>query len=305
MLNVTYFYPLIINEIKSFNPDIVDIIEEPYSCITGYTVMLLKMFFPHVKICFFSAQNIYKKYPFPFSWIQSYVLKNSDFAFPCSSEVAEILKKQGYKKNYAVLPLGTDVEKFKCVREYNKTKLTVGFAGRLEKVKGIDILLEAICKDEFKNVDFKIAGVGSMEVEVKEKIKSYYNIELITDLKHEQMPEFYKNIDILLNTSVTQKNIKEQFGRVVVEAMAAGCIVITSNSGEPKNLVLDKTLIYNENSSEELSKKLETVINLILNQPEKYKELSINNIKHSQRNYSWEKVAQITFESYKTLIKVF
>ncbi|MGM0609126.1 MAG: glycosyltransferase, partial [Candidatus Muiribacteriota bacterium] len=257
LMNTTYFFPGLYREIKKFKPDIIDIIEEPYSFITIYTILCKKIVRSKAKVSFFSAQNLLKKYPFPFSYFQKLVFKYSDFAFPVSQEVAEVLKKHGYKKNYCVLPLGTDIDKFKAERNYQSApeKIKVGFAGRFEKVKGIHILLKAIKMKEFRNVEFLLAGKGSLEEEITKETKNYSNIKIINNLSHEKMPDFYKNIDILIVPSLTAKNWKEQFGRVVVEGMAAGCIVITSDSGEPKNLLNDNRFVYTENSHHDLTEK--------------------------------------------------
>ena len=57
---------------------------------------------------------------------------------------------------------------------------------------------------------------------------------------HEETPRYLAAFDLLVLPSETQPNWKEQFGRVIVEALACGVPVIGSDSGEIPNLVLSR-----------------------------------------------------------------
>jgi glycosyltransferase involved in cell wall biosynthesis len=54
---------------------------------------------------------------------------------------------------------------------------------------------------------------------------------------HDVTPEYLAAMDILVLPSETQTNWKEQFGRVLLEALACGSAVIGSDSGEIPNLI--------------------------------------------------------------------
>jgi glycosyltransferase involved in cell wall biosynthesis len=54
---------------------------------------------------------------------------------------------------------------------------------------------------------------------------------------HEQMPHLYRTMDVLVVPSCTLPRWREQFGRVVIEALACGVPVLTSDSGELPRLV--------------------------------------------------------------------
>jgi glycosyltransferase involved in cell wall biosynthesis len=56
-------------------------------------------------------------------------------------------------------------------------------------------------------------------------------------IEHDRTTEFYRSIDVLVLPSRARANIKEQFGRVVVEALACGVPVVTSDCGELPRLV--------------------------------------------------------------------
>ncbi len=46
-----------------------------------------------------------------------------------------------------------------------------------------------------------------------------------------QMPEFYRELDVLVLPSRTRSNWTEQFGRVLIEAMSCEVTVVGSGSG--------------------------------------------------------------------------
>ncbi len=108
--------------------------------------------------------------------------------------------------------------------------ITLGLAARLATEKGVEYLFEAI-----KDVDCKLLIAGSLnpvgEQEYKTKIfelvgKVRNKVEFLGEIDPKKMPEFYKQIDILVLPSV---NSTESFGMVQVEAMMCGIPVIASN----------------------------------------------------------------------------
>jgi glycosyltransferase involved in cell wall biosynthesis len=71
-----------------------------------------------------------------------------------------------------------------------------------------------------------------------------------------EMPNFYVELDALVLPSRTRPNWKEQFGRVLIEAMACGVPVIGSNCGEIPNVIGDSGLIFPEENAEALAAHL-------------------------------------------------
>jgi glycosyltransferase involved in cell wall biosynthesis len=63
------------------------------------------------------------------------------------------------------------------------------------------------------------------------------------------MPAIMRQFDVLVGPSVTTPRWKEQFGRMLVEAMACGVPVIGSTSGEIPNVIGDAGLVVPEGDS--------------------------------------------------------
>src|SRR5437667_191853 len=48
------------------------------------------------------------------------------------------------------------------------------------------------------------------------------SVEIVGSIPSTQMPDFYRNLDVVVLPSRTRANWKEQFGRMLIEAMACG-----------------------------------------------------------------------------------
>jgi glycosyltransferase involved in cell wall biosynthesis len=71
------------------------------------------------------------------------------------------------------------------------------------------------------------------------------------------MPARYHEVDVLALPSLTRSNWKEQFGRVLVEAMASGVPVIGSNSGAIPGVIEDAGFVVPEGEAAALAAALE------------------------------------------------
>ena len=70
------------------------------------------------------------------------------------------------------------------------------------------------------------------------------------------MPAFFASIDVLVVPSRTMPTWKEQFGRVLVEAMACQTPVIGSDSGEIPHVIGDAGLVFPEGDAQALASHL-------------------------------------------------
>lgn len=146
-----------------------------------------------------------------------------------SKAVSEHLIEAGLqKKNMVVIPNAIDIEKypFHTFNGFQNPIRLVG-VGRLEKVKGWDILFHSmkILKDEGIETRLQLAGFGSMEVKLKELSQQLsLNVEFL-GLSND-IPKILKNSDILVAPS-----FREGLSSTILEAMASGLPVIATNVG--------------------------------------------------------------------------
>jgi glycosyltransferase involved in cell wall biosynthesis len=84
--------------------------------------------------------------------------------------------------------------------------------------------------------------------------------EFHAHIDREKIPEFLSKMDILILPSLTTPQWKEQFGRVIIEAMAAKVPVIGSDSGEIPNVIGDAGLVFKEGSPLDLASKIMSLV---------------------------------------------
>lgn len=251
---------------------------EPYS-VTSLIVWLTAFVVKQNKFRFYciATQNIYKKFPWPINLIQRFMLNRCDGIFALGSEHETVIKKNGYKGPFFSFPLWFNSELFKprafleCINIFSSVnrktlegRKVLGFSGSLKEEKGVIDLLNflSLNKEKLKeHYAFLVCGSGPLESVVEktfEQLKaSGFEVHYLGPLPAEKMPYFFSLCDILVVPSKTKKHWKEQFGRIIVEARACGCVVVGSNSGEIPVVIDNPNYIFSEGNLDHLGKAIE------------------------------------------------
>jgi glycosyltransferase involved in cell wall biosynthesis len=271
-----FFFTANLKDAVGIDPDWVFVDEEPWS------IAALQIFqsFKKSKKVFFTKQNLKKTLPFPFSQIEQFVFKHSEFAFSVAPEVSEVLLQgKGYPSSVVELPHSYDAELFKLRDQIDRTNIrkelglsansiVIGYFGRLTQEKGVQDLLNAIKlleKETFKEtIEFLFVGNGKLFEEIKEfsTQERSFNTKLTQAIPHHQVGRTLAAVDILIVPSKTTPSWKEQFGRILVEAMACGAAVIGSSSGNIPNLIQTTRggFVFAEGDADDLAKKIRTLL---------------------------------------------
>ena len=255
----TYHFPSLPRRLAHFRPDIVHIDEEPYNLATWLAMRQARS--AGAKTLFFTWQNLQRAYPPPFSLMEKQVLGKIDYAVMGNREAVRVWQEKGYAGPYRVIPqFGVDPEMFAPPPRRDPGRaFIIGSANRrLVHEKGVDLLLRAAA--ELPGVwRLHIAGNGPelpalrrLAAELGISARVHFDGPIASD----QVAAYLGNLDALALTSRTLPNWKEQFGRVLVEAMACGVPVIGSDSGEIPHVIGDAGLIIPEEDSDALRKGL-------------------------------------------------
>ena len=134
--------------------------------------------------------------------------------------------------------------------------------------KGVDILLIAasLLKDRnFKILIDNFSFYKSDYIITLHNIIKKYNLKdriVFFDSDHKQMPDYYNAVDLVILPSIESRNFKEQYGRVLVEAMSCETLVIGSNTGAIGEILDNPILLFESNSVNSLVNKIIQMMDL-------------------------------------------
>jgi len=302
-----FFFSPLLKYLLNINPDVIHVEEEPYSLFSFQLMALTKIFLPKTKIVTFSWENIYyKKRPFPLSFFENFSLNTADYALPGNQDALNILRKKGFKKPMKIVPrYGINLNYFKKTplkKLKQKLKLkgkVIGFIGRLVVDKGIDTLMKAVSLLD-KEYTLVIIGRGPEKknlVAYAKKLGILDNIRFIDTVEYSSIPQYMSTFDVFVLPSRSMPKWKEQFGHVIIEAMACEIPVIGSDSGEIPHVIAKAGLVFKENNYEELKDKLQTSFKSNIK-----KSLIKKGLKRV-KDFSQEKTMQQFYEIYKEVLK--
>jgi glycosyltransferase involved in cell wall biosynthesis len=245
-----FHFPRLGRIIHELRPDIVHADEEPYNLATAQATYLALR--NGARPLFFTWQNLNRAYPPPFSWFERYVFRRSRHAIAGNAEAVDVLRAKGYTGPSSVIPqFGIDPAVFspapaRCGAE--QRPFTIGHLGRLTPEKGTDLLVDAVARLD-GDWRLRLVGNGPLRDSLAARAASLGvsdRVSLEPAVPSLDVPHKLRGLDVLVLPSLTRPNWKEQFGRVLVEAMACGVAVVGSDSGEIPNVVGDAGLIFPE-----------------------------------------------------------
>jgi glycosyltransferase involved in cell wall biosynthesis len=242
-----HYYPRLGRLLRALRPQVVHLDEEPYNLATFHGMWLARRL--GCRTLWFSWQNLLRRYPPPFSLFERYCLRHADAAIAGSHTAAQVWRAKGYRGPLSVIPqFGVDPLIFApAERGEPHTGFVVGFAGRLVEEKGADLLLTAAAG--LAGVHILLLGSGPQRPFLESLVRQLGLTERVTfggTLPSTRMPEFYRGLDALVLPSRSRPNWTEQFGRVLVEAMACGIPVVGADCGEIPHVIGDAGLLFPE-----------------------------------------------------------
>lgn len=305
-----HYYPTLGRLLRGLRPDLLHMDEEPYNLATWHALRLGRTV--GARCLFFTWQNLERRYPWPFRHFEAANYRRASHAIAGNQAAASVLRAKGYRGPLAVIPqFGVDPDLFSptppadpdgVTRQPERTpRFTIGYAGRLVPEKGIDILLQACAGLPFREWTLHLRGEGTgkagFEVLAAE-LGISSRVHFLGRMPSTQVAEYYRTLDVLVLPSVSQPNWAEQFGRVLIEAMACGVPVVGSDSGEIPHVIGDAGIVFPERDVEALGAALAS----LASSQEYRATLAGRGRARVLAHYTQEQVAAATAKVYRKML---
>lgn len=309
----------IISLLKEFKPQIIQVEQGIKSFAYAQLITLNRWLNLRAKNLFFTWWNLPYTSKFPINYLEQYNLQHTDGLVAGNQDAADILRDHGYQNAVQVMPqLGVDEVLFSAQEQpelrdklgISPEEFVIGFVGRFVKEKGILTLLKAVASLPKTPWKLLLLGRGELKetiLEEAEKMGIKERLIMIESVPHDQVSRYINLMTVLVLPSETTYQFKtltavgwkEQFGHVLIEAMACQVPVIGSDSGEIPNVIKDAGLIFPEGDDQALKQCLQRMIeNKLLAQ-----ELADKGYQRVLKNYTNKALAKQLLSFYQQLLK--
>lgn len=309
----------LIKLLQDFRPHIIQVEQGSKSLAFAQLILLNKLLKLQAKNIFFTWWNLPYQLNWPVSLLENYNLQHTDAIIAGNLDGAKILRQRGYQGAVKVMPqLGVDETLFRrSGKDANlsrrlgieETDFVVGFVGRFVEEKGLLTLASALAGLKKSSWKWLLVGQGKLRTHLAEKCIEWGisdRIIWVESVSHEQIPPYINLMNCLVLPSQTSYKFKtlttvgwkEQFGHVLIEAMACQIPVIGSDCGEIPHVIGDAGLVFPEGNAGVLRECLQQ----LMERQELAADLGDRGYHRAMSNYTNKALAEQLLEFYKELL---
>jgi glycosyltransferase involved in cell wall biosynthesis len=256
-----HFYPTLGRWIERLRPDVFHVDEEPYNLATFLAYQAGRR--AGARHVFFTWQNLLRRYPPPFGWMERWVLRRSEAAIAGNAAARDVLRAKGYQGPAEVIPqVGFDPAVFVPAPTRPERPFTIGYMVRLEAQKGLLDLVEA-CAGLSGDWRLRLVGYGPLADTLRARAAALgigARLEICRPVPSTEVVPVYHGFDAVVLPSRSTPSWIEQFGRILIEGMACGVPTLGSSSGEIPHVIGDAGLVFPEGDVEALRAGLQRLI---------------------------------------------
>jgi glycosyltransferase involved in cell wall biosynthesis len=217
-------------------------------------------------------------------------------------------------RNLVAAQLGVDIDFFHPVDEREKcacrkslglpaTGFLIGFCGRLVPEKGLIELRDALQRVRKVRSDVHLVLLGHGPLAQEPGFAREPWITILGSRPHYEIPKFMQSLDLFILPSKPVRESdhvwEEQFGHVLIEAMACGVPAIGSDSGAIPEVVGERLAIFRHGSADSIYDKLVA----LLQAPETLAAIATRQQERVMQFYSHQAVARIYADFLKSIRK--
>lgn len=242
---------------RRFRPDIVLVEQEPHSLLALQGRWLARLLPGCPPFAFFSwGSRPNRRLALPLRVLRRGAMRVARVAFAGNQAACDQLRAAGFSHPIHRIPqVGVDLPdrpdqtRRQVRRELGLSGAVVGFAGRLIPEKGVLDLAEALAGLGHLTWTFLVIGRGPLAEALTLRFRAaalHDRLRLVNDADHQRVGALLTALDVLVLPSYATADWAEQFGHVLIEAMAAGCPVIGTDSGEIPHVIGDAGIVVPE-----------------------------------------------------------
>ncbi len=289
---------------RPFRPELIHAEEEPDSLAALQVALARRLLAPRARLILHTWQNVNRAKAWHVRTVTRIALRQADAILCANTEGVRVLTEMGYRGPTAVLPpQGVDLSLFHPAADAGTRggRFTVLYAGRLAPEKGLETLIEAM-RDVPSPAGLLVIGNGSHRPQLEASARRAGvrdRVEFVPAVAPEELARRYRQADVLVLPSRTTPVWKEQFGRVLIEAMACRLPVVGSDSGAIPEVIGDAGLIFPEGDAGALAAHLVRLMRC----PGFGAELAARAYQRVLDRYTQEHIAARTLHAYRRVLQ--
>ena len=253
----------------SSRPDVIHCWEEPYIRAGAQVATRAPL---RSRVVYATFQNLAKTYPPPLAGFERRSLRRAAgwIAFGHTVEDTLARRDEYGRIPHRVIPPGVDVDRFArdaaagvAVRRqigWPEDAPVVGYLGRFAPQKGLADLCEAL--ERVRGNWFALfVGGGELQPELERFGRKHPGrVHIATGVAHGDVPRWLNAMTLLSAPSRTTPRWREQFGRMLIEAMSCGVPVVATRTGEMPYVIGDAGRIVPERDPAQLAGALDVLL---------------------------------------------
>ena len=287
--------------LRRFRPDLVHVEEEPDSLAALQVCLARLAWAPSAGLVFHTWQNVRRELSPPVRALLATSLRAADAVLCASREAEEVVRSRGFAGlTRTILPQGVDVARFvPPVSPPPPGRFAIGYVGRLAPEKGCATLLEAVARLG-PPCSLTLVGDGPDRDALERRAADLGigdRVRFRGPVEHSSIPAALAAFDVVVLPSRTTRVWKEQFGRVLAEAMACTVPVVGSDSGAIPEVIGDAGLVFPEGDANALTARLCA----LRDDAALRRELGGRGRERAVREFSEARLAELTAAFYREL----
>jgi L-malate glycosyltransferase len=229
---------------------------------------------------------------FLFKHLSKIIWRKAKVVTTNSEGLKELAQRTAPNQKIEVIYNGINTKEFKPIKNKKEDKtLRIICIARLIKRKGIDYLIKALGKLKNENFILTIIGDGKEKeslIDLAKNLKINKKVKFLGSIPHQKIVKYYQKNDLFILPS-----LNEGMSNTILEAMACGLSIITTNTGGSKELIKDNGFIIPKADIKSIRKTIEKFLNnfnIIKTMSKRSREIS--------GQMSWSKVTKNYWRKY-------